>query len=71
VMYRGSIVETGSAEKITSDPDHPYTQRLLLAAPVSDPVEQERRRAERHRLAENQRQQDEQSGAFVAEAASK
>ncbi|MFJ2667643.1 ATP-binding cassette domain-containing protein [Nocardia fluminea] len=52
VLYRGDIVETGPAPVVTSAPTHPYTQRLLLAAPVSDPVEQRRRRTERHRLAE-------------------
>ncbi|MFC4376224.1 ATP-binding cassette domain-containing protein [Nocardia halotolerans] len=52
VLYRGDIVETGAAPEVTSSPAHPYTQRLLLAAPVSDPVEQRRRRAERRRLAE-------------------
>ncbi|MBC7304855.1 MAG: ABC transporter ATP-binding protein [Nocardia sp.] len=51
VLYRGDIVETGPADTVTSTPGHSYTQRLLLAAPVSDPMEQRRRRAERHRLA--------------------
>ncbi|MEW1719130.1 ATP-binding cassette domain-containing protein [Streptomyces sp. NPDC093109] len=51
VVHRGDIVETGPAGHVTSTPDHPYTQRLLLAAPVADPVEQERRRTERRRLA--------------------
>ncbi|XVQ15023.1 ATP-binding cassette domain-containing protein [Spirillospora sp. CA-255316] len=52
VVYRGDIVETGSADQITSAPEHPYTQRLMLASPVADPVEQARRRDERRRLAE-------------------
>ena len=52
VVHRGDIVETGPAGFVTSTPEHPYTQRLLLAAPVADPVEQERRRTERRRLAE-------------------
>lgn len=65
VVYRGDIVETGSARQVTLDPEHPYTQRLLLAAPVADPVEQERRRAERRRVLEAQRQQDEQAGAVA------
>ncbi|MFI5719473.1 ATP-binding cassette domain-containing protein [Nocardia sp. NPDC051750] len=52
VLYRGDIVETGPARVVTSTPDHPYTQRLLLAAPVADPVRQRIRRAERRRLAE-------------------
>ena len=47
VMYKGEIVEQGSADMVTSDPVHPYTRRLLLAAPVPDPIEQSRRRLER------------------------
>jgi ABC-type glutathione transport system ATPase component len=65
VVYRGDIVETGSAAQVTKDPEHPYTQRLLLAAPVADPVEQERRRALRARVLEDQRQQDEQAGVVA------
>jgi ABC-type glutathione transport system ATPase component len=63
VMYRGGIVVQGPADVVTTDPDHPYTQRLLLASPVPDPDRQEQRRAERHRLLEAQRQQTEQAGA--------
>lgn len=63
VMYRGGIVEQGPAETVTRDPEHPYTQRLLLASPVPDPDRQEKRRADRHRLLELQRQQNEQAGA--------
>ena len=63
VIYKGDIVETGPARAVTLNPEHPYTQRLLLAAPVADPVNQEKRRAERRRLIEQQRQQDEQAGA--------
>ncbi|WP_432246178.1 ATP-binding cassette domain-containing protein (plasmid) [Arthrobacter sp. G.S.26] len=66
VVYKGDIVETGSAEQVTSEPEHPYTQRLLLAAPVADPLEQEKRRAERHRLRERHREQDLQAGAVRA-----
>jgi peptide/nickel transport system ATP-binding protein len=33
VMYRGKIVETGSAEQITARPRHEYTQKLLAATP--------------------------------------
>ncbi|WP_030437599.1 ATP-binding cassette domain-containing protein [Actinoplanes subtropicus] len=50
VMYRGQIVEWGAAAEVTVRPQHPYTKRLFLAAPVADPVKQERRRAERRRL---------------------
>ncbi|MDQ1056892.1 ABC-type glutathione transport system ATPase component [Arthrobacter globiformis] len=62
VMYHGEIVEQGPAETVTRDPEHPYTQRLLLASPVPDPDRQEQRRADRHRLLEIQRQQNEQAG---------
>jgi ABC-type glutathione transport system ATPase component len=51
VLYRGEIVEWGDGDQVTSRPQHPYTQKLLLAAPVPDPVQQEQRRAERRRLA--------------------
>jgi oligopeptide transport system ATP-binding protein len=33
VMYRGRIVETGSTEQITGQPQHPYTKSLLGATP--------------------------------------
>ncbi|WP_024287342.1 ATP-binding cassette domain-containing protein [Cellulomonas sp. KRMCY2] len=63
VMYRGEIVETGDAATVTSAPEHPYSQRLLLAAPVPDPVRQEKRRSDRLRLAAQLAAQDEQAGA--------
>jgi ABC-type glutathione transport system ATPase component len=50
VMYRGEIIETGPAAGVTTAPDHPYTQRLLLAAPVPDPTRQQERREARRRL---------------------
>lgn len=65
VMYRGGIVEQGPAGVVTTDPEHPYTQRLLLASPVPDPDRQEKRRADRHRLLEIQRQQHEQAAALA------
>ena len=33
VMYLGRVVETGSRKDVLSDPQHPYTQALLSAAP--------------------------------------
>ena len=51
VIYRGDIVETGPAGDVTAAPQRPYTQRLLLAAPVADPAKQRKRREERRRLA--------------------
>ncbi|BAJ75000.1 ABC-type oligopeptide transport system, ATPase component [Microbacterium testaceum StLB037] len=50
VMYKGEIVETGDADRVTSTPEHPYTQRLFMAAPVPDPDRQEERRAARRAL---------------------
>jgi peptide/nickel transport system ATP-binding protein len=61
VMYHGEIVEMGSGEQVTSDPEHPYTQRLFMAAPVPDPLRQEQRRAERARLLAAQQEADEQA----------
>ncbi|MFF0700005.1 ATP-binding cassette domain-containing protein [Streptomyces tendae] len=58
VMYRGEIVEWGDGDQVTSRPEHPYTRRLFLAAPVPDPELQEQRRAERQRLLKSERQQD-------------
>ena len=63
VMYRGEIVESGLGAQVTSEPEHPYTQRLLLAAPVPDPVRQEQRRAHRRRMLASQDEADEQAGA--------
>ncbi|WP_432564165.1 ATP-binding cassette domain-containing protein [Kineococcus sp. SYSU DK003] len=63
VMKSGRIVETGPAGAVTSTPEHPYTQRLLLAAPVADPVRQAQRRADRHRLLAAQAEVDAQAGA--------
>jgi len=51
VMYRGEIIETGPADVVTRTPEHPYTQKLLLAAPVPDPQRQKERREARRRLA--------------------
>jgi len=54
VMYHGEIVEWGEAEQVTTQPQHPYTQRLFLAAPVPDPILQQQRRTERHALLASQ-----------------
>jgi ABC-type oligopeptide transport system ATPase subunit len=54
VMYHGEIVEYGDGDQVTARPEHPYTQRLFMAAPVPDPDHQEQRRAERRRLLETE-----------------
>ena len=44
VMRHGEIVEWGEGSQVTSDPQHEYTKRLLMAAPVADPRLQAERR---------------------------
>ena len=65
VMYRGEIVELGSGSQVTTAPVRPYTQRLFMAAPVPDPVRQERRRTDRHRLLLAQQEADRNAEATV------
>jgi len=38
VMYLGAIVEVGGAETVYSRPCHPYSEALISAIPVPDPV---------------------------------
>ena len=47
VMYLGHIVEEGPADRVYSQPAHPYTRALLDAVPLLDPAKQRLRRANR------------------------
>jgi peptide/nickel transport system ATP-binding protein len=50
VLYLGRLMEIGPAHRVYDAPAHPYTQMLLEAVPVPNPVEQKRRKAERQLL---------------------
>ncbi|GAA2908705.1 peptide/nickel transport system ATP-binding protein [Microbacterium keratanolyticum] len=44
VLQKGAIIEQGSARGVLTNPQMPYTRRLVAAAPVPDPVVQRQRR---------------------------
>ncbi len=43
VMYLGRVMEVASKEQFFSGPAHPYSQALLSAVPIADPVLERRR----------------------------
>jgi oligopeptide transport system ATP-binding protein len=43
VLYLGHLVELAESETLCREPLHPYTQMLLSAVPIADPIESEKR----------------------------
>ena len=39
VMYLGKVVEIGDADEVYEHPIHPYTESLLSAVPIPDPIQ--------------------------------
>jgi oligopeptide/dipeptide ABC transporter ATP-binding protein len=37
VLYRGTVAEAGSAERVVKEPEHPYTRLLVGSIPRPDP----------------------------------
>src|SRR5262245_61373362 len=37
ILYRGSVAEVGSVDKVIKDPKHPYTRLLISSIPLPDP----------------------------------
>ena len=47
VLQQGQIVEKGKTARVLRHPTQSYTQRLVAAAPVPDPIVQKERAASR------------------------
>ena len=46
VMYMGKLVEIGPADEVCEHPIHPYTQLLMSAVPIPDPVQARQKRTQ-------------------------
>jgi oligopeptide transport system ATP-binding protein len=44
VMYLGAIVEITTSDELYKEPLHPYTQALLSAIPIPDPIAGKKRK---------------------------
>jgi oligopeptide/dipeptide ABC transporter ATP-binding protein len=51
VIYRGQIMEQGTADEVYYTPAHPYTQALLKSSPLPDPTAQRARQSAIDRVA--------------------
>ncbi|WP_335981844.1 oligopeptide/dipeptide ABC transporter ATP-binding protein [Streptomyces sp. CA2R106] len=51
VLFRGRVMETGPAEHVHRQPQHPYTRQLVVSAPLQDLDRQRARRERREALA--------------------
>jgi peptide/nickel transport system ATP-binding protein len=52
VMYVGKLVETAETEELFFNPKHPYTEALLSAVPIPDPLTKKSRLALRGEVAD-------------------
>jgi oligopeptide/dipeptide ABC transporter ATP-binding protein len=50
VLYRGKVMEAGPSRSVWGKPAHPYTDDLLSAVPIPDPLAQRLRRQHRNAL---------------------
>lgn len=45
VLYLGNVVEIASAKELVDNPRHPYTQALISAVPIPDPLAQRNKKS--------------------------